>query len=309
MTREELELVGEHFDTLAIGALLPGKAVAQGDQWKIEPKVAQAVCLFEGLIEHELTGKLVEVNAEMALIQIVGKAKGIENGAMVSLTIEGKLTFDRKANLIKQIEWKQKDKRDQGPASPEAEVESTTVVNRILLSEEPKELNNEVIGKIPAGEEVPGIVKQVLKEDAKGRYRLLHSREWHAVGQTDFHLVMRLLDRGDFVAQATITAWKNATPGKHLSPEDFEKLVMNPQVWTPERILDKQEIPGDNDKWIYRITAKGDLDGEKVVQNFFVIADKNGNQVIVTFTMKQGNLARLGTKDLAFVSSIEMLSK
>src|SRR5262249_16546663 len=36
LTREELELVGEHFDTLMLTGLLPGKAVAKGDTWTLK---------------------------------------------------------------------------------------------------------------------------------------------------------------------------------------------------------------------------------------------------------------------------------
>src|SRR5262245_12638251 len=43
LTHEELELVGERFDTLALTGLLPGKAVAMGDTWKLANSVAQAL--------------------------------------------------------------------------------------------------------------------------------------------------------------------------------------------------------------------------------------------------------------------------
>src|SRR5262245_12838277 len=60
LTRPELEVAAEHFDTLQLTGILPGKEVAVGDSWKLSNTTAQALCLFEGLISHELTAKLAE---------------------------------------------------------------------------------------------------------------------------------------------------------------------------------------------------------------------------------------------------------
>src|SRR5262245_50847080 len=40
LTRPELELTSEHFDTLSVTGILPGKEVAVGETWKLLPAVA-----------------------------------------------------------------------------------------------------------------------------------------------------------------------------------------------------------------------------------------------------------------------------
>src|SRR5437764_637995 len=47
MTHEELDVVSEHFDTLALSGVLPREAVSIGDTWKLGNDVAQALCQFE----------------------------------------------------------------------------------------------------------------------------------------------------------------------------------------------------------------------------------------------------------------------
>src|SRR5437870_3952329 len=49
MTHEELDVVSEHFDTLAVTGVLPREAVSTGDSWKLGNDVAQALCQFEAL--------------------------------------------------------------------------------------------------------------------------------------------------------------------------------------------------------------------------------------------------------------------
>lgn len=309
MTRSEVEVVSEHFDTLHLTGLLPGKETAIGESWKITNASAQAICLFEGLIEHDLTGKLVEVKDGQAIIAVEGKASGIELGASVKLQIKAIAHFDILKSRLVSLDWKQKDSRDQGPASPASEVESITTVKRTVLSEEPSQLSKTALVGVPVEDDPQELLKLLQHKDGKNRYSMLYSRDWQIVGRTDNHLVMRLLDRGDFLSQATITAWTKEAPGKHISTDDFKKKVMENSNWDAEEIVDAGEVPSDDGRWCYRVTAKGELDGNKVVQSFFVLASAQGEQIVVTFTMKPGNANKIGTKDLALVNAIEFPKK
>ncbi|HKA06727.1 MAG TPA: hypothetical protein VKD71_05675, partial [Gemmataceae bacterium] len=241
LTRTELDVVSEHFDTLHLAGILPGKEVSVGDTWKIDSGVAQSICLFDGLISHTLTGKLRQVAAGIAVIGIEGTAKGIENGALADLTISSEVRFDLAKKRIVNVEWKQKDVRDQGPVSPAAEVETTTIVKREPLEVAPDELGAAAVAMVPLDNEPPSQMCHLFHRDAKNRYQFLYARNWHIVGQTDHHLVMRLLDRGDFIAQATITQWQNAGAGKHMTSEEFEKLAGGGTGWKVEEVLERGE--------------------------------------------------------------------
>jgi hypothetical protein len=309
LTRSELEVVSEHFDTLYLTGVLPDKLVAIGDSWKLSNGASQAMCLFDGLIAHELSCKLAEVKGGNAIIAIEGKAAGIESGAAVKLEITATARFDLLQHRLVSLNWKQKDTRDQGPASPASQVESQTVVQRVVLNDEPRELSTGAIVAVPRENEPPELLKLLQFNDPQNRYTFLFSRGWHVVGQTDTHLVMRLMDRGDFVAQVTIASLKKQDPGKHLTVEDFMKLVSESPGWEMDEISDAGELPTDAGRWIYRVTAKGELDGTKVVQNFVLLAGARGDQLAVTFTMKPANAAKIGTRDLALVNAIEFVEK
>jgi hypothetical protein len=309
LTRSDLEVVSEHFETLHLTGVLPAKEIAVGDSWKLESLTVQSLCLFDGLVSHDLTAKLREVAGGQAVIGVEGTAKGIEQGAMATLTVSATVRFDTAKKRIVGVEWKQKDVRDQGPATPAAELETTTSLRREPLDQPPAELADGALSTIPAADDPPVTLKHLLHRDPKGRYRLLHARDWHVVGQTDHHLVMRYLERGDFVAQVTITHWPNAGAGKHMSPADFEKLAGGGANWKIEQVTDRTEVPTDADRWAYRVSARGELDGSPVVQNFYVVANANGDQVILTFTMRPAAASRIGTRDLELVNAIDFPKK
>src|SRR5262249_9826827 len=130
LARGELELVGEHLDTLALGAVLAGTASKAGDTWKLDSAVAQWLCALEGLSKHDLTGKLTGTSGGIATFTVAGTAEGVESGALVKAKVDAKGEFDLKAKRLVALEWKQTDERDQGPVSPKMSVDSTVTLKR-----------------------------------------------------------------------------------------------------------------------------------------------------------------------------------
>ena len=115
---------------------------------------------------------------------------------------------------------------------------------------------------------------------------------------------MRLMDRGDFVAQVTLTPWTKAENGKHLAPEDFRQAMADTPGWELEDELQAEEVPAEGGYWVYRISALGDLDGAKVMQNFYLVAGPDGQQLVLAFTLPPKQADRLGTRDLSMAASL-----
>lgn len=303
MTREEVDVASEHFDTLALTGLLPEKDVNVGDSWKLSNEAVQSLCIFEALISHDLTAKLEEIKDGFAAIVIGGKSSGIDAGAMVKLTISAKAKYEILAKRIVHLEWTQKDERDQGPVSPAGTVETTTILKRSPI-EQPEQLNDSALEGVPRGFEPPAAMTMVHHADQMNRYDVATNRDWRLVAQTDLHIVLRLVDRGELISQASLTPWTKADPGKHASPDDFKQAMAAAPGWQLEDILEAGEIPADNGRWIYRISARGVMDDVKVVQTFYLIANAQGEQVVATFTMKPGQVAKLGSRDLSLIGTI-----
>jgi hypothetical protein len=307
-THQELELTSEHFDTLTLAGLLPGKAVEVGDTWKVSNEVAQALCSFEGLTNQELVCKLEEVKEKKGRVTVTGTASGIDLGAVVQLTIQTVYQFDLDAKRITNLEWKQKDERGQGPASPATTVEITTNLKRTVI-DRPASLSDVALVSVPDGLEPPaGVTLLSYHHEGKPGFDLTYSRDWQMVGQTREKAVLRLMDRGDFVAQATITPWDRAKEGEHMTPQAFREAMAKTPGWEQGDVVQEGEIPAENGRWIYRVSAPGLMDGIKVVQTFFLIAGPGGEQIVVAITMTPAQAEKLGTRDLALINGLTILS-
>lgn len=308
LTRDELDLITEHFNPQCLAGLLPGKMVNVGDTWAIAPAAAQAACQFDGLLKNNLQGKLTVVADGKAAFSIDGTAEGIDHGAKVALTVTATGVFDTTAKRIVSLTWKQKDDREQGPVAPASQVEATITLKREALVAVPKELSDDALANVPKGD-VPAALTLLRYSDPKGRYSLTYPREWHITGQTDQHLVMRLLDKGEFIAQATVAPWKKAEAGKHTSAEEFKKAVNATQGWVASRVFEDAETTAADGRWLYRIVAEGKAEDVPVVQSFHLLAGPQGDQASATFAIKPEKVKAVGTRDKDLVNALTFPKK
>ena len=276
--------------------------------WKVSNAATQCLCNFEGLTEQDLTGKLEEVKEERARFRITGTASGIDMGALVKLTITGQGEFDLKTKRLVKLDWDQKDDREAGPVNPATHVQSHTVVQRERI-EQPGLLSDTALVSVPdeGNKPPPATMTQLDLHDTKGRFDLLYSREWQVVSQNDTRLIMRLMERGDFVCQVTITPWNAAGKGKHLTPEEFKTEMNRTPGWELEKELQAGEVPSQTKgRYLYRLSLLGSLDGVAVLQNYYLVATPEGEQVVVAFTMSPKQVDKLGARDLALVDSLDV---
>lgn len=307
LTRDELDLVSEHFNPQCLPGLLPGKVVTVGSTWAIPEAAVRAACQFDAIIKTDLSGKLTGVAEGRATFVIEGTAEGLEAGARVVAAVTATGTFDRAAGRISSLTWKQKDEREAGPVSPASVVEAVVVLRReSLAATDPAahELADARVERVPPGD-VPPALAMLRYADPQGRYSLAYSRDWHVTGQTDAHLVLRLLDGGAFVAQATLSVWRKAAPGGRTPPEEFKRAVARTPGWAVVREVADGDLPAPTGYRLYRLTAEGRLDDVPVVQTFYLLTGPRGDQLAVTVTLPPDRVKALGRRDLDLVNGIE----
>ncbi len=303
------ELASEHFDTLALTRLLSANFDTTGETWKIPDEVVKAICQFDGLTTNGLVGKWVTSRKGGDEFSIEGKAEGTELGATVKVAVKARLFFNLGKRIVS-LTWDQEDDRGQGPASPAAELKATVTVRRELLDTEPEELNAVALAKIPSGK-IPDSLLQLHYTDPAGKYTFLAPRAWHATGQIGDHLVLRLVENGDWglPVQATILSLKPSAGGKHMTAAEFKDAIAKQPGWEPTGVAADGELPTTPGRWLYRVSAGGKQDGLAVVQSFFCLGGANGEQVVVTVVAREDRAAKIGNRDVALVNTIEFLGK
>jgi hypothetical protein len=305
LTRDEMELT-EHFDTMAVSGLLPGKTVEVGKSWTIPNAVVLALCELDGVTEHNLQGKLTLVKDNIAQVQVAGKVNGINLGAQVEMEIDARFEFDTKGQYINHLLWKESDKRQQGPITPALTAAVTIKLDRTPI-EEPEQLNKFALVPVPTTATPPIGLTNIHHRDAKNCFELSYPREWHVVSPDDNpQFVLRQLERGDFIAQVTFTAWKKTDPKNAMTLDQFVQDMAKTPGWAEDKEIERKQLT-DTSKGhhtVYRVAAAGELDGVRTVQYYYLIVSPQGEQLIVTFSVVPQQVPRLGSRDLELVREI-----
>lgn len=301
VTRDELDLVTEHFDPHCLPGLLPGKAVAVGESWPVADAAAQAAGLLDGLTKNTLRGTLSGAADGKATVAIAGTIEGVEHGAKVVLAVDATGTFDVAAGRIVALAWKQTDDRAAGPVTPAAKVTATITLAREPLGAAPPELAADALATIPAA---PPAGAGRLRHAGPGGYDLTHPRDWHVTGQTDTHLVLRLIDGGEFVAQATVSPWAKAAPGTHTPADDFKKAASTAPGWVPARVTADGEVPAAAGHWAYGLAAEGRAQDVPVVRAAYLVAGPRGDQAVITVVTPADRAKLLAGRDAALAAGL-----
>ena len=179
------------------------------------------------------------------------------------MTIDSRLVFDVKQRCITSLEWKEADKRQQGPITPAMTADVTIKLTRTPI-DTPEQLNKFALVPVPTSGTPPSNLTNVIHQDAKKRFTLSYPRDWHIVSPEDSpQLVMRQIERGDFIAQATFTAWKKADPKNVITLEKFADLMAKTPSWAKDKEIERKELKdiAKGHRTAYRVAASGELDG------------------------------------------------
>lgn len=301
---EEMELT-EHFDTLALPGLLPGRQVKIGESWKVPPLVVQAICGLDGLdaqVKQEVVCELKAIEGDLAWVAIQGTVKGIQLGAAVSIHIDAKskLAFNVKQKRIVELDWRQSDERQQGPASPNLAADVNIKLRRTPI-ETPKELGQFAVLSLPV--EPPARLTNVVQRDAKGKFEFQHSREWQDVGEHNGQRVLKLVTAsGDYVADAAVMPWKGPKIG---DAQAFRQQMEETPGWQQES--DSQldgALKHPAGYTLYRVSAAGKLEGVAAVRTAYLITGAAGQQLLVTFIAPPSQVGQLEGRDQTLVDSV-----
>ena len=304
-TRDELDLVGDHFDTLSLPLLLPNKEVKAGDTWAVSDSGCQHALQFDGLTKNTLKGTLTGVKDGVATFTIAGAAEGVEMAAGVKVSVTATGTYDVANGRITGLEWEQADERENGPVSPATEVKVKWSVKKSTLADEPKELSAEARAKVPA-DKIPAEMTRL--RHTPGKYSFTYPREWMTLANTPDHFVLRLLTGGEPTAQATVSVWKKVGAGEHSTAADFKEMIARVPGWEASEALSDGEVKADG-KWVYRWSGKGKQNGTAVVQTFYLIAAPSGEQLTVMLLSAPDKVGKLADREKELIDGITFPEK
>ena len=304
LTREELELIEVPASGIALTALLPGKSISTGDQWKLSDNVVARLFNLEAVNQQTVECKLDSVKDGLAIASLEGTVAGAVGGVSSDLEVKGKLNFDLKKRAVTWLTLAIQESRAIGHAQPGFEV-----VTRLRMVAAPctaaTELTDEALADLPITAESGLALIELTSE--KAGFQLVHDRRWGVMVERHNATILRLVDRGDLIAQCNISPLPAFTKGEVLTLEGFQNDVKQALGKNFGEVVEAAQEAGEGGVVVQRITVSGTA-GELPIQwTYYHLFDDKGHRTSLVFTIEGKLVERFAQIDRELVNGFRFL--
>lgn len=300
----DVELLQMPCDVLAVRGLLPPVAVAVGETWTPNSWALELLTGLDAVAKPAVKCKLDSADGTTAVVSIEGTLEGARDGAPTKLKLAGEFRFDRKRNFVSTVTFKQTEKSQPGPLSPALDIVATVTIARKPAADSQR-LSDKLIKSIPL--EPEGRLLGAKFTPTIGSSFVL-SRGWHVVFDNREIAILRLLDRGNLIAQVNIKPLEKAAPGKHLSEREFQDSVrktLGPELTAIVRAEQVKSKETGDKRFLYRVVADGSSNGKEMRWIYAICAAADGRQMTLVFAVEKKLIKQFGDRDVGFLLSAE----
>src|SRR5262245_6679594 len=305
ITREELDLIEAPASDIALEALLPPRATKVGSNWPLAEATVARLLGLEAISQQDLVCTFDSVKENVAIVSLAGKVTGAIGGVSSDIELKGKLNFDVRQRAVTWLTLAYKENRAIGHAQPGFEVVSTLRMVSAPTQPTP-ELSDQALKGLPLAPSVGQTLIELRSED--GGFQLHHDRRWSVMLERSDITVMRLVDRGDLIAQCNITPRPALAKDEQLTMEGFQEDVKRVLGTNFEEIVKATEEAGDNGLRVLRVVVAGKVGDLPIQWTYYHLSDDHGHRAALVFTLESSLLDRFAHIDRELIGNFRFLA-
>lgn len=304
LSREEQEIVEVQGNPLLLHRLLPDQEVELKQAWAIDANAVAPIFGLDRAFSGSLEGRLLSVEGKQARISVKGDLDGAVDGVPSRVECEATLEMDLELQLITRFDATFEEQREISGGLPGVDATSrlrTTVEPASI----PESLETAALAKFPPSESSD----QLLRYTAPGEgFSLMHSPAWRVVRDTPKRTTLRLLDGGDVVAQANLSALKPIPTGKRLTLDEFVTDVRDTLKKLKGQVTEVEttDLGTTSKLQALRVMAEGKVQEVGVVWIYMHVSDKEGQRVSAVFTMEKKRQEKFAGADVSLLSGLTL---
>lgn len=303
LTREELELL----DVQGVGVLpellLPGKKLKVGETWQVADAAVVRFLSLDAVHKHDIMGKFDEFRDGVAILSLEGKAAGAVGGVSSDVNVRCKLNLDPQEQLLTWLAISLTENRAIGHAQPGYEVTTRVRMVTALVDSAP-ELSEKSLGTLPL---VADLGQRLLTfRSEKGGFELNHDRRWRVMTERYDSAVLRMIDRGELVAQCNIAKLKSFAKGEKLSIETFQEDVKKALEKQQASITEATQSTTDSGLAVQRLLVTGTASELPIQWTYYHLADSEGRRASLVFTIDAKLVEKYAHIDQELISAFRL---
>jgi hypothetical protein len=305
LTRDELEVIDIVGNSLLLDRLLPERPVAIGDTWKPADGAAAALLGLDSVTRNDLRCTLKEVTNTVARVELSGGVEGPVNDTKSSIELKGKYRFDLRS---KRIDWFAMLTKENRGTSRVAVGFDVTV--RFQMTVAPRSASPELARENLAGQQIePTPEKTQLRyESPQDRWQITYDRQWYLNSDDRENAVLKLVRDGAMIGQCNIASLPQREPDKLVSLEDYQEDVKKALGENFGEFVNAKQWVDESKHRVLRVivngTARDKSTDVPISWVYYHVADPEGRQVALTFTVEQERMERFAEADRPIVASL-----
>lgn len=301
LTREELDLVDVVGNSLLFDLLLPKGPVKVGETWEHSKEVVALLLGLEEVADTDLRSVLLEVNDREATLQLSGTTEGAIGGVTSRIAAKAKYMFDFRAKRVTRLGMAVREQREIGHAAPGLEVTARLQMT-IVPSRQSPHLTDRVVAELPTTPTAE--LETLVYRPVAGGCRLAHDRRWFVAEEDPRSTVMRMIDRGELVAQCNI-AWLPRIAVENLPTlRQFQEQVEQGLGKNFGQFVKVGQWASGADYRVFRAIVDGQAAELPIRWVYYFLADQYGHQAALVFTVEGNLVERFGDADRLFIETL-----
>lgn len=302
LTRDELDLLSIPGDRLVIDLMLPEESVKVGSRWSHDDKTIAMLLGLDAVSNNNTSSELKDVTSRYATIESNGSVTGAIEGVEANIELKARCYFDRRSRRIASFQLVTREKRGIGHVTPGIEAVAKLKI-RITPRTHSIRLDD---SELEASQLKPTTALMLCRFTPQHQdFRFQHDRRWHVTEDDKNTTVMRMMDRGDLLAQCNITS-APATPSRAKDLSQYKDEVKKSLGEKFERLVSARQSQGANGRTIYRVEVAGTVSELRIRWRYYLITDANDRRAVIAFTLEEDLIERFGNADEVLVDTLEL---
>ncbi len=305
LTRDELDLIEPLGNSLLVDGLLPDRQVKLEESWTHPAELLAALLGLDAVTSSEVHSVLREVDATAARCEMNGTLFGAIGGVASEMEIKAKYKFEFGARRITWLALLVHEKRTISAVTPGIDAVSRLQMQiKPLPKSEPLADRKASLSRDPL---TPADL-QLAFESPTGQYRLNYDRRWHVIAEQPNMLVMRLLEGGDMLAQCNISTKATKPDDAAPSLSKFQEEIKKGLGEHFGQFVRAGQNGDDPKRLVLWVVAQGEASDLPIEWHYFLVANAQGQQVVLAFTLQPDEIEQLNKADAALVRGLEFLA-
>lgn len=303
LSRSELDLIDVQANGVLLPRLLPAEPVDVGATWEPNTEALASVLALEAITENKVTARLHAIKDDLAEIHFTGTASGAVGGIGTDLELNAKCNFDLKEKRITWFVLAVKEDRAIGHAEPGFLV--TAQLRYATMPVKTSDIADVSLLRLPT-EHLPAMDRLEFRA-VTGMYRFTHDRRWRLMVDRPDGSVLRLVDRGDLLAQFNVSKLPSLGEGKQQSMEAFQQDIGKALSKHSGQVIESSEWKSTLGLRVLEVSAQGNASELPIRWHFYHVSDSQGRRASFVFTFEEKLLERFAGIDRELLESFEFL--